>query len=77
MLARRINERLQRIAAEIRVHRQGVGMQGTLGRRIEIGAGVSLRGAADVAALRVEDHEQTFAHRMRDHISQRFDSPMP
>ena len=52
------DERLERVAAEIRVDGERVGEPVTPLARLEIGVGVRARGGADVAALAVDDHEQ-------------------
>ena len=51
-------ERLERVAAEVRVDRHRVGKRRALAARLEIGGRVGARGRADVAALRVREHEQ-------------------
>ena len=54
----RVEERLERVAAEIRVHGDGVGER-------DERLGVRARGRADVAALHVGDHEQARLARVR------------
>ncbi len=51
--AARLQERLDGVGAEVRVHRERVGRPG-----LEVGGRVRARGRADVPALAVGDHEQ-------------------
>ena len=51
-------ERLDRVATEIRVDGERVGERRLVSRGLEERGGVRARGRADVAALRVGDHEQ-------------------
>ena len=51
-------ERLERVAAEVRVDRHRVGERRSLAARLEVGGRVRARGRADVAALRVGEHDQ-------------------
>ena len=52
-------ERLERVATEVRVHGQRVGERRTCAAGLEVGARVGPRRSADIAALGVRQHEQT------------------
>ena len=60
------DERLERVAAEVRVHGQRVGDRLAALARLEVRVGVRARGRADVAALAVDDHEQPGRARVAD-----------
>ncbi len=57
-LAGRRRERLDRVAAEVRVDGERVDRRRPVLALLEVGVGVGARGRADVAALRVGEHEQ-------------------
>ena len=63
-------ERLDRLAAELRVDRQRVGARRVA---LEVRVGVGARGRADVAALAVGDHEQPGAPRVDADLVERRD----
>ena len=74
MTLARVEERLDRLTPEICVDRDRIGDRRPTVARLDIRGGVRTGGRADVAALRVGDHEQARLARVRARVLERANS---
>ena len=63
--------RLERVPSEVRAHRHGVREWCRPVPRLEVGRRIRARGLADVAPLRVDDHEEPGSRRVLAHLLER------